>query len=230
MVSSERYYFGKAKADQVRGSGGLFVPPELASGARRMSKPKRGVIRPVPLEGGPRPDRLRCCRPCLRTGCASPALRTCPVIAAIRPVRWTVNLRLESVQYRAYDRRAGCIQSFLGPPYFIEIGFSGADDQKNRINHARKVQRIIHRQNRRRVQKYDAECLRNRPERGSRLRPIDGSERCCRFPSPGHEVDSAGPWRICQHRDRMNGFGGFGLAQEDFDEAYGVGASDCRSQ
>ena len=27
----------------------------------------------------------------------------------------------------------------------IEVGLSGADDQKNRINHARKVQRIVHR-------------------------------------------------------------------------------------
>ena len=25
---------------------------------------------------------------------------------------------------------------FLGPPYLVEIGISGADDQKDRINHA----------------------------------------------------------------------------------------------
>jgi hypothetical protein len=56
MISSERYYFGNAKADQVRGSGGLFVPPEL--GLRRQTD--------VETEAGSDAASASCGRPASR--------------------------------------------------------------------------------------------------------------------------------------------------------------------
>ena len=53
------------------------------------------------------------------------------------------------------------IQMFLGPPYSVEIGISGADDQNDRVDDAREEQRIVGCQNRGRVEEYDAERLRN---------------------------------------------------------------------
>src|SRR5271165_1340465 len=69
------------------------------------------------------------------------------VIAAVGPVRRSVNLRLEPVKDGAYDWRADRIQLLLGPPYLVEIGISRADDENDRINDAREQQRIIDRQN-----------------------------------------------------------------------------------
>ena len=83
------------------------------------------------------------------------------VIAAIGLVRRAVDLRLEPVKDGAYDRRADRIQMFLGPPYSVEIGISGADDQDDRINDAGEEKRIIRCQDRGRVQKNHAERLRN---------------------------------------------------------------------
>src|SRR6476620_6288355 len=83
------------------------------------------------------------------------------VIAAMGLVRRAVDLRLEPVKDGAYDRRADRIQMFLGPPYPVEIGIAGADDQDDRINDAGEEQRIIRCQDRGRVQKYHVERLRN---------------------------------------------------------------------
>ena len=70
------------------------------------------------------------------------------VIAAIGLVRRAVDLRLEPVKDGAYDRRADRIQMFLSPPYSVEIGISGADDQDDRINDAGEEKRIIRCQDR----------------------------------------------------------------------------------
>ena len=70
------------------------------------------------------------------------------VIAAVGPVRGPVDLGLETVEHGADYRRAGRLQLFLGPPYLVQIGVPGADDQKHRIDDARKEQRVIGRQNR----------------------------------------------------------------------------------
>jgi len=59
-----------------------------------------------------------------------------------------VDLRLEPVKDGAYDRRADRIQMFLSPPYSVEIGISGADDQDDRINDAGEEKRIIRCQDR----------------------------------------------------------------------------------
>ena len=87
-----------------------------------------------------------------------------------------MNLRLEPIEHNADDRRASQLQKLLGSLYFVEIGASGADDQKNRIHHAGEEQRITSGQHWRRIQEHVAEPLRDRFERRTRLGPFGGSQ------------------------------------------------------
>ena len=81
------------------------------------------------------------------------------VVAGVGPVRRAMKLRLEPIEHGADDRRANRLQKFLGALNLVEIGASGADDQKNRIHHAREEQRIVGRQNRRRVPRIRSRTL-----------------------------------------------------------------------
>jgi hypothetical protein len=72
-----------------------------------------------------------------------------------------VKPRLEPIEHSADDRRADRIQQFLCLLDLVEIRASGADDQKDRVHHASKEQRVISSQDWRRVQEYEAELLRN---------------------------------------------------------------------
>ncbi len=70
-----------------------------------------------------------------------------------------MDFRIELVQDRADDRCANRFQLLLGPSHRVTIGASGVDDQKDSIHDAAKQQRVVHRQDRRRIQEHDAKPL-----------------------------------------------------------------------
>src|SRR5438045_1662491 len=55
------------------------------------------------------------------------------IVSAIGLVRSAVHFRFEPIEDNTDYRRTGCLQLFLGPPYLVEFGASGTDNEKHRI-------------------------------------------------------------------------------------------------
>ena len=127
-----------------------------------------------------------------------------------------MNLRLEPIEHSADDRRANRLQKLLGSLDFVEIGASGADDQKDGVYHASEEQRIVGRQDRRRVQEYEAELPRDGFECRAGLRPVHSSQRQGRFAAGAHEAHLFGFRRL--DRSMADRLASFDLTEKDLNE------------